>query len=254
MARDEAMLELTAQRGQPTLRLYQWSQPCLSLGYFQQYKARAEHQASRQCDCLRRSSGGGAIVHHHELTYSYAVPVAATTRATADYYNAFHHSLIEVLQAGGVAAAIYEDTQTPAVSSSGSGDDSTSGDEPFLCFQRRSAVDIVAGGEKLLGSAQRRRRGALLQHGSLLLRRSSFAPELPGVFDVASAGSPLATWLEAAENGDVMVARFIDNWLPVLASHLGATLQAGDWSQTELAAASELSVSKFEQTTWTQKR
>jgi lipoate-protein ligase A len=75
--------------------------------------------------------------------------------------------------------------------------------EPFLCFQRRSAGDVVietsdcaTGVEstesaaesrtswKILGSAQRRHRGAILQHGSLLIERSATAPELPGVQDL----------------------------------------------------------------------
>jgi lipoate-protein ligase A len=39
-------------------------------------------------------------------------------------------------------------------------------------------------GSKLLGSAQRRRAGAILQHGSFLLERSPFAPELAGWLDL----------------------------------------------------------------------
>ena len=62
----------------------------------------------------------------------------------------------------------------------------------FLCFGRGDAQDLVVDtptGEvhKVLGSAQRRRRGAVLQHGSLLLRRSDAAPEFPGLFDLAAA-------------------------------------------------------------------
>ncbi len=70
--------------------------------------------------------------------------------------------------------------------------------EPFLCFQRRAAGDLIlwptaptAGdgaadtnfGHKILGSAQRKRDGAVLQHGSILFQRSSKAPQLFGIND-----------------------------------------------------------------------
>ena len=58
--------------------------------------------------------------------------------------------------------------------------------EPFLCFLRKDANDIVSGPVKLVGSAQRRRRGAILQHGSIVLRRSEHAPEIVGVQDLTS--------------------------------------------------------------------
>ncbi len=59
-------------------------------------------------------------------------------------------------------------------------------DSAFLCFQRRTDEDLVVSGYKVLGSAQRRSRRAVLQHGSLLLKASCHAPELPGVFELTS--------------------------------------------------------------------
>jgi lipoate-protein ligase A len=56
---------------------------------------------------------------------------------------------------------------------------------PFLCFERRTAGDILCEGRKIAGSAQRRHRGAVLQHGSILLERSRFAPELPGIRELS---------------------------------------------------------------------
>ena len=47
---------------------------------------------------------------------------------------------------------------------------------------------------KIVGSAQRRRAGAVLQHGSLLLARSSRTPELPGVCDVADESAGNHDW------------------------------------------------------------
>jgi lipoate-protein ligase A len=81
----------------------------------------------------------------------------------------------------------------------------------FLCFGRGDAFDVVLGGHKVLGSAQRRRKGAILQHGSLVLRRSSFAPQFPGIADLADfslSESALAERLAGAV-GAVISSRIV---------------------------------------------
>jgi lipoate-protein ligase A len=83
MAVDEALLRSAAQRGTATLRFYQWSEPTLSLGYFQAADDRQQHFASLACPLVRRASGGGAIVHDRELTYSLAMPLSNTRTAQA---------------------------------------------------------------------------------------------------------------------------------------------------------------------------
>ena len=47
---------------------------------------------------------------------------------------------------------------------------------------------------KIVGSAQRRREGAVLQHGSFLLARSSRTPELAGLCDVADLSADPRDW------------------------------------------------------------
>src|SRR5687768_10145995 len=97
MGVDEALLE-SAAAGVATLRFYQWSEPTLSLGYFQPYGDRQLHAPSRPAACVRRTTGGGAILHDRELTYSFATPATARFSASAEaYYAAFHETLIAVL-------------------------------------------------------------------------------------------------------------------------------------------------------------
>ncbi len=106
MAVDEALLEAAAE-GQSTLRFYRWAEPTLSLGYFQTYGDRFQHEASRGCAVVRRPSGGGAILHDRELTYSLAVPEAHPVAATRlRTYRAVHEALIAALGRWGIEAGM----------------------------------------------------------------------------------------------------------------------------------------------------
>ena len=77
MAVDEAILE-HAGRGEvlPTLRLFAWEPPCLSLGRAQPFTdVDTERLQARGWDVVRRMTGGRAILHTDELTYSVSGPV-----------------------------------------------------------------------------------------------------------------------------------------------------------------------------------
>ena len=179
MAVDQTLLESCEQSGVPSLRMYQWIRPTLSLGYFQHLADRDSHEASRGVDCVRRATGGGAILHHHELTYSVAMPMPpGETRKRQSLYSKVHAVVVQVLADFGVTAVPYEFS---ACNMSTHDSDS----QPFLCFQRRTDVDLILSGYKIMGSAQRRTRHAVLQHGSLLISASQHAPELPGIGELS---------------------------------------------------------------------
>ncbi len=174
MAVDEALLESAVEGGPATVRWYRWDQATVSIGYFQSYDEARGEPRFRALPIVRRLSGGGAIVHHHELTYSCALPPRhALARDARQLYTLVHERVIDVLAAWGFQAARRGTA------------DRARGKE-FLCFGRADDFDVVMNGQKVLGSAQRRRKGAVLQHGSLVLRRSEWAPEFPGVFDCAA--------------------------------------------------------------------
>ncbi len=208
MALDQRMLEMAAERQCIMLRVYQWSEPTLSLGYFQPYAQRLSHSPSSQIDVVRRSTGGGAIVHHEDWTYCIAVPealsfgsagqshvAAKNIGASPALYDCMHDAVVDWLNELGMAVRKW--TQACAVeyhknsASSTSSEVRASGEKtPFLCFERRSCGDVVWGDEKVMGSAQRRIPGAVLQHGSLLLAPSPHAPSLSGL-DLASHTLPV---------------------------------------------------------------
>jgi lipoate-protein ligase A len=174
MAVDQALLATVNATGQPVLRFYRWSPATLSLGYFQSAAERAGHVASATCDLVRRVTGGGAILHDLELTYSVCVPNSSRLSGQNQWlYQQVHGAVIEALGHWKIRPTIFADRERV--------DDKSR----FLCFQRRSPGDLVVGDHKICGSAQRRVERAILQHGSILLEHSHFAPELPGIHEIA---------------------------------------------------------------------
>jgi lipoyl(octanoyl) transferase len=184
MAIDEALLEAALERQECTVRWYRWQSATVSLGYFQDKDAAAAIPAFAGLDVVKRLSGGGAILHHHEWTYSCALgsshPLAQTP---SQIYELVHERTIAGLAQIGVDAAALRGTNN------------SDAEGEFLCFGRGDSRDVVLQGQKIVGSAQRRRRGAVLQHGSLLLRRSEYAPQFPGVLDLAVCGPIDADWI-----------------------------------------------------------
>ena len=171
MAVDEALLEESLQSGTIFLRLYRWSEPTVSLGYFQNEMEQRRDPRLTKLPTVRRLSGGGAILHHHEQTYSCSLPPThRLAQQPTRLYEEIHAVFVSWLTECGV----------PVKSR---GENSDRKDEPFLCFLREAAPDLIVSGQKILGSAQRRRRGAVLQHGSLLLEASEHVPELRGLHD-----------------------------------------------------------------------
>jgi lipoyl(octanoyl) transferase len=238
MAVDEALLEAAAAEAQCTLRFYQWAEPTLSLGYFQAYADRSQHEASRRSAVVRRASGGGAIMHDFDVTYSLAVPerhpLAADRLGT---YRVVHDALVEVLADLGIEASLF-DCGTPGhgCGSEGAPLQPTSRRQPFLCFQRRAPGDVLVKGEKVAGSAQRRCRGAVLQHGSVLLARSPAAPELDGLKELAAA--------------TILVEEFIQAWLEKLSPALGIAWQRGNLFEEHRRRASHLAAEKYQSAAW----
>ena len=186
MAIDAALLQAAdEQPAVPVVRIYRWSEPTLSLGYFQKYDASLADDTLTGCPQVSRLTGGGAILHHHELTYSCVIPRTHPIRSEPlRLYDIMHHTILRVLKSCGANAGFRADfpsLETGPESSAGSSA------EPFLCFLRSDPRDLAASGAeivghpKIAGSAQRRRRGTILQHGSILLKSSVLLPDVAGI-------------------------------------------------------------------------
>lgn len=253
MAVDEALLDAAIDSAPATLRLYQWIEPTLSLGYFQRYDDRRQHAASLGCAVVRRQSGGGAILHDRELTYSLTLPGGQPlARNASQLYSAVHRTLVQVLTSHLTPASA---TWTlvihpPRLASSA---ESPRRSEPFMCFQRRSPGDVLlvaAPGateastrgqdSKIVGSAQRRRGGAILQHGSVLLSRSPAAPELPG-------------WCELT-GVSVSFSGLADEFPRRLSAELAVEIEPTSLPAKICDAARPIERAKYASETWTARR
>lgn len=231
MSVDEALLASAASDSFPTtLRFYQWDKATLSLGYFQQLGDRAQHSASGPCCLVRRTTGGGAILHHHELTYSLTTSVKnRLSRAAEDFYFLVHEALLATLAKRNIHCHLHEPGGSPSVSS-----------QPFLCFERRSPGDILLGQTKIAGSAQRRHKGCLLQHGSLLLATSTYAPELIG--------------LETLAGARMMPNDLVADWTFEIEKSLGTSFESGQLTNEEIGGAKSFVRAKFGLEKWTARR
>jgi len=229
MARDESLLvRVGERRSAPTLRLYRWDPPTISLGYFQRY---ADYAAlPPPLDTLavvRRQTGGGAILHDLELTYSLTLPLdhELLGRGPNRVYELVHDAVRGCCRDLGIES-----------SRCGFTDDSGPHRGPFFCFARRHRYDLVVGDDKVAGSAQRRTRSALLQHGSII---AADRFDQPGA---ATLPLPLDDALAALRQR-----------LPAhLARLSGARIEPAEWSDEELEESSRL-FHKYAGEEWTRR-
>jgi lipoate-protein ligase A len=233
MAIDQALLESVDAGHGPVLRLYTWSQPTLSLGYFQKLAARQAHRDSADLACVRRATGGGAIVHDRELTYSLTIPLGRVpVGPRLDLYRQTHLAVSQAFGHFDVPVVPFRMASSPAARDA----DPNS----FLCFQRRTDEDLILHGYKVVGSAQRQTRRAVLQHGSVLMQASSAAPQLPGVCELTSRSIPID---EFAERFRLALSELLEiDWIP------------GQLSDQERIRATEIEAERFASRRWLERR
>jgi len=219
MGVDEALLATAAAGGPPSLRFYTWDAAWLSLGYGQKLGSLPERCRWAGVGLVRRSTGGRAVLHGADLTYAVAAPQGLLPAGLDASYARIAAGLSRALAGLGVRV------EPAPVRPAGSGSD------PFDCFAEPASHELCVAGRKLVGSAQRRAHGAVLQHGSLRLRSDpSSAARAAGVTG-AAATSLLELGCQAAPE------RVREALADGLAAALGAELQLGVLSRSELAAA-----------------
>ena len=164
MAVDEAILESYLAHDEkplpPTLRLYGWNPPALSLGKSQPSAEFLEPPVARRrgIDFVRRPTGGLAVLHDRERTYA----VVGALRC-----EPFAGGVLETYRS--ISAALEDAMRSLGARASSSAHEGRLHPQGPSCFALTSAHEITVGGRKLIGSAQLRRGRAFLQHGSIPL-------------------------------------------------------------------------------------
>jgi lipoyl(octanoyl) transferase len=152
MALDDALLQSIAALGAPVLRLYGWTEPAATFGYFQ--KIATLEAATQLRPLIRRPTGGGLVAHANDWTYSLTVPPGHPwyeLRAEASY--ARMHRWLQ-------AAFGLLDLPTELASCCRK-------EIPGQCFAGYEKFDLLHCGRKLAGAAQRRNQLGLLIQGSI---------------------------------------------------------------------------------------
>jgi lipoyl(octanoyl) transferase len=228
MAADEVMLE-GAAAGHASLRFYRWSEPTVSLGYFQPESVRRSDPLLASLPFVRRATGGATLVHDRELTYAVAVPLSDPWQRHSDGWIVRMHRVITVALHGlAIDARLVEPGERRKLG------------EP-LCFLDQTPGDVLVKGRKVVGSAQRKRKSAILQHGGILLAQSAFTPDLPGLKELTNISAERLDGLEGA-----IVAAFC--------SETDCRFERVDWSEKEVARRSELIRRKYQSNSWNAKR
>jgi lipoate-protein ligase A len=253
MAVDESILE-HIHRGEsiPTLRLYAWEPPCLSLGYAQPFAdVDVKRLKQRSWEIVRRATGGRAILHTDELTYSVTAPtdeprVAGTV---LESYNRL---------AGALFAAVQDLSLSVEMKEHGS--KTASQNLNPVCFEVPSTYEITVGGKKLIGSAQARKKEGVLQHGSLPL-----TGDLARICDAlifkneAARAVAAQRLLDRATTVESALGRVVDwetaaqAFVRAFEAQLDIKFERGELSASELLRADELVKEKYDHASWTER-
>jgi len=224
MALDMVLLDQVGRRmSPPTLRLYRWDRPAISVGRYQNAGRTVLLETCRALGVpvVRRPTGGRGVLHGGDLTIALAAPIPWLEPGHTSV--AASHALIlgalsEALREVGCASR--RGDAGGQLSEPGSGD----------CFSVATQADLVyADGCKAAGGAQARSLGVLLEQISL--------PHHPHPVDpcrVFGAGASLYDGrLGCVPNASLEAAAS-----RCIASALGARLTVGAWRPEELLAAS----------------
>ena len=167
MALDEAIaVSVRNEKSPPTLRLYGWDNPSVSIGAFQKSSDLNIHYCSEsRVPIVRRPTGGRALLHGREITYSFSVKTTSGlfSKGLFDSYKKISSALCLALSKSGIAAATKLLRETGHSQSSGQRTRSP------LCFESISYGELSVNSRKIIGSAQKRWADGLLQQGSIPL-------------------------------------------------------------------------------------
>ncbi len=250
MAVDEALMEVVSQnQSLPTLRLYAWVPPCLSIGYAQPCVDVDQPRLNQLgWDWVRRPTGGRAILHTDELTYSVIAPLSEprVSGGVLESYKRLSKALLTALHSLNIPAQAHPINPTGNISGNGP-----------VCFEMPSNYEIVLGDKKLIGSAQARRKKSVLQHGTLPLWGDLTRITQVLVFsdeqkrsEAASRLLSHATTVEAVLGHKILWESAAQAFIAAFQTELNIDLALDDISAQEIKRAERLVEEKYSHPSW----
>jgi lipoyl(octanoyl) transferase len=169
MALDELLMESQGAPSEapPALRFYAWSEPSITVGYFQDPAAIARRFRCKEqgISVVKRLTGGGMVLHGKDLTASIALPSPNPflPNEVKSSYLKVNEAFMAGLRAAypGLDFAPCKDAASPR------------GREERICFENPSCYDLLLDGRKVVGSSQRRSGGKMLHQTTLFFERPS---------------------------------------------------------------------------------
>ena len=244
MAMDEAISEAVRQRlSPPTLRLYEWDRPSLSIGYFQKMSdIDIDYCSKKKYPVVRRLTGGRAILHDSELTYSVSSlkDNSLFKGSLLENYKTISNAMISGLKLIGIEAEMSFERKRSSVSKNPS------------CFHSVSFGEITAEGKKIIGSAQKRYSGGFLQHGSVLLNFD--ADILCRVLKENNTGEFKDIGVIKDFNPGISFEDLKNSFKEAFEKELNIKLISDDPTKFELNLAKELEQKKYSNREWNFKR
>ncbi len=231
MALDRA-IQLSRDSGDspPTLRLYRWKRPTVTLGRFQKSDTvDRDYCVSHGIDVVRRFTGGRGVLHDHELTYSLVCGTRdGVPRGVAASYRVLCEGLAEAYRILGVDACL---------TASSRGDRNSA-----ACYLHATSADLSIGAQKLSGSAQVWSGDTVLQHGSFTVRRNVAVERSVFMLDdkattlMASRTATLAELVVPTPG----IERIADAVVQGLSRSMSVSFVLGEPTRDEVALAREL--------------
>lgn len=252
MAVDEAVFrEAILTGGPPTLRLYTWRSPVVTIGYGQDIDRDVNRMFCREQNIpiVRRPTGGKAVYHDADLTYALVAPQSwpPFTADVVTTYRVIADCLIGGLEKIGITAHLAERQHS-------------SHNEPLrsCCFAVPFRNELLVHGAKICGSAQLRAQGCFLQHGSILI---DFDPSMT-MRVLSKSTTDEREWIDYLDRavtsvrqqrgafpGEEALARCIRESFE---ERLGVRLQEGELTPTEGALRQALLEGKYRTERWNQ--
>lgn len=159
--------ELECSLANPVLRIYSWKNPTISLGYAQKPEEDLDLGKCKEFgwEVVVRPTGGGLVFHNtEEITYSVVCSQSDLPQGLIPSFKTLSQAVICGLGKVGLQGlSIGKIEQGPQKTDGGS----------RICFSLPYVYEILANGKKLVGAAQKRGKFALLQQGSIRVKKES---------------------------------------------------------------------------------